>query len=606
MACGMYKFIKSFKYDKTSPKLVASSRSDTVMYTGGTIRPIVAGSVAKVDAIGFHDGKVHSVGSLNRVKSKMDSLKIKYATVKLSDGQTLLPGLIEPHVHFVPSAITMAWSDFGPYDGQDMRAPYNIDWLKQALASAKSALDSSGDLKKGAWILGTGLDPSLMPFNLSTVRPSGLNKLITFEADTIDCLEPSTPVYVISASGHTGYVNTPAIQLIYDANPDIKQSYPTFAEYREHVNAAGGMQEFEEMLFAVKAIPTFQFEIASIFEHLDSFVDTALSRGATLIYDATASDDTIKAVDQYLKVHPNKIRVGYATMIESLAAAENLPEYKPLTKIFKNNYAGCVKLVSDGSNQGLTGYQSDTYRCEPAGNVGAFNFPPFSQPKEMTPDSEFTKMVQTIVDKGWPIMCHANGDMAIKLTLDAFKIALKGESGIPKRHRIEHCSLVDKETLERMSDLGISPSFLVGHIGYWGYTFKNAIFEEKSNILGVCQSALQKGMKISFHSDCTVSPMGPLRMMEQAITRIMEEDPEKNVLNVSERVTPEQALKVATNNGAWQCQVDEFVGSLEEGKLADYVILAEDPITRGKLNPVGMRDIPVLETWVNGVCRFKK
>ena len=265
-----------------------------------------------------------------------------------------------------------------------------------------------------------------------------------------------------------------------------------------------------------------------------------------------------------------------------------------------------AKLVSDGANQGLTGYQSDTYRCEPAGNFGAFNYPPFSHPDEMTPDSEFTKIIQKIVDKGWPIMCHANGDKAIKLTLDAFKIALKGESAIPKRHRIEHCSLVDKETLERMSDLGISPSFLVGHVGYWGYTFKNAIFEEKSNILGVCQSALQKEMKISFHSDCTVSPMGPLRMMEQAITRIMEEDPDKNVLNASERVTPEQALKVVTNNAAWQCQVDEWVGSLEEGKLADYVILAEDPITRGKLNPVGMRDIPVLETWVDGVCRFKK
>ena len=206
----MNKLIKSFKYDKTTSKSVATSRSATVMYTGGTIRPIVAGSVAKVDAIGFHLGKVHAVGSLSCVKAKMDSLKTKYSTVKLSDGQTLLPGLIEPHIHFVPSAIILAWYDFSPYDGQDMRAPYNTDWLRQAITSAKSALESSGDLAKGAWILGTGLDPSLMPFNVTTTRPNGLNKLITLEADIIDNLEASTPVYVVSASMHTAYVNTPA------------------------------------------------------------------------------------------------------------------------------------------------------------------------------------------------------------------------------------------------------------------------------------------------------------------------------------------------------------------------------------------------------------
>ena len=79
----------------------------------------------------------------------------------------------------------------------------------------------------------------------------------------------------------------------------------------------------------------------------------------------------------------------------------------------------------------------------------------------------------------------------------------------------------------------------------------------------------------------------------------MEQDPQLQVLNACEKLTPAQALRTVTYDAAWQCHADQFVGSLEKNKFADYVILAEDPIT--KSNPVGMRDIPVLETWVGGV-----
>ena len=76
----------------------------------------------------------------------------------------------------------------------------------------------------------------------------------------------------------------------------------------------------------------------------------------------------------------------------------------------------------------------------------------------------------------------------------------------------------------------------------------------------------------------------------------MERDPDGKVQNPNEKITPEQALRAVTYDAAWQCNVDQWVGPLEEGKSADYVILAEDRITRR--NPVDMHDIPVLETWL--------
>ncbi len=601
MACGFSNFAEFFKLDELASESIETDskfswhHSQSVMYTGGIIRPIVDGKVDKVEAIGFHDGKVNAVGTEAYVMAKMSGLNPTHH--RLPDGHTLLPGLIAPHLHIVAKAILSSWNDFGPFEGQKLRLKYDADYLKLLIAKAKSKF---GVFESHYWILGFGVDPSLMPFTRATGR--GLNQLIPLGPKVMDTMENEHPIYIIAASGHTAYVNTAAIKKIYHAllNIELRKRFQTYDAYEKFVIENGGLQEAKNMVPAFLAISPTRLHLLSVLKNLDEFVDEALSHGVTMMYDAASLGPTIAVISAYLLWRGDKIRIGYAKICESLDDIEKLHEYKAMDE-FKNNHAGSVKIISDGSNQGLTGYQKEAYKCEPGGK-GKFNFP--LKADKITAHSEFAKMVQGAINKGWPLMIHANGNKAIQLTLDAYELALKGESGLNKRHRIEHCSLADETALDRIKSLGISPSFLIGHVGYWGYVFKNAIFEEKANLLDVCQSALQKDMCISFHSDCPVTPIGPLRYMEQAVTRVMEEDPARNVLNEKERVTREQALKIITYNAAWQCHVEKWVGSLEEGKLADYVILKEDPITR--VDPVGIRDIPVLETWVGGRCVFEK
>lgn len=597
MTCGFSKLVDFFKLEELPADFEKKERwpdTHSMMYTGGTIRPIIDGKVDKVEAIGFHEGKVYAVGTENHVRAKMN--KFKPSCIHLSDEQALIPGMIDPHLHIVPKAVFMAWEDFSPFNGQKLRKNYNLDYLKKAIANAKSKF---GNTDTDKWILGTGVDPSLMPF---TIVSDGLNQLTSLGTSAIDAMEDKNPVFIMAASGHTAYVNTPALERIYHSllNVKLRENFPEFEDYNKFVCDQGGLQEADNMKPAFLAIPLTQLHILSLYKNIDSFVDEALSRGVTMMYDAAAIAPTIGILNVYLLFHQNKIRIGYAKVCSSLADVQKLPDYTPMSE-FKNNHAGSVKIVSDGSNQGLTGYQNEPYCCEP-GKEGAFNFP--HDEDKITSDSEFAMMVKTATDKGWPLMIHANGNKAIEFTLEAYKLALEGKSGLTKRHRIEHCSLVDDKTLDRIKSLGISPSFLIGHVGYWGYAFKNAILEDKADLLDICQSALKKDMCITLHSDCFVTPIGPLRLMEQAITRIMEEDPAGNVLNAQEKITPEQALKVVTYNAAWQCHVEKWIGSLEEGKMADYVILGEDPITRA--DPVGIRDIPILETWVEGRCMYKK
>ena len=544
---------------------------------GRNYTPCFRGSADKVvEAVGFHDGKVVAAGNKGDVVGKMESVAGSYTTCELSKGQTLLPGLIEPHVHIVSTAlITAGWNDFGPFKDQEL-VVYNPHFLKLKIAAVKPFW--------GFWILGYGVDPSLMPFE---VNEGSLNVLQRFECDTVDKMESSIPVFMLSASGHTAYVNTVALRAVFDSG---NSGYDSFEKYKKAVDDNGGLQEMEQIIPALKAVPKLQLLgcVLKLLEGLGSLFRLATQRGVTMLYDAAVSKSQRIILDLYLALHPLSVRVGYAHLCTSKEAADKLDKYHPITAPLKF-FQGSVKIISDGSNQGLTGYQFEHYCCEPEKNFGKFNFCV----------DEFNDMVKAVVDKGWPLMIHGNGDKAISNILDAYQTALGGESGLTKRHRIEHCSLLDEATLQRMVKMGISPSFLIGHVGYWGYVFRNAIFEEKALTLDVCQSAIQHGLRITLHSDYFVSPLGPLRMMEQAITRIMERDPNHEVLNASEKLTPSQALRAVTYDAAWQCHVDQWVGSLEEGKLADYIILEEDPITRS--NPVGMRNIPVLETWVGGV-----
>ncbi len=451
--------------------------------------------------------------------------------------------------------------------------------MKQKVADAKKLTHLP------FWILGHSLDPSMMPFE---VVEGDLNVLQRFDCDVMDEVEKEFPVMILSASGHTFYINTAALFLVYEkAKPD----YDTFEAFRKHVNDAGGLQEMEEMNLALSAVPLEQLHQAMLQsdKSLDSFFKLARERGVTLMYDAAMSEKQLHTLAEYLKKYPSSVRIGYALLCSSVEEAQQLDPYKPLTEM-KQLYQGSVKIISDGSNQGLTGYQHEAYLCEPADNTGLFNFS----------EKDFKDIVKIIVsEKKWPVNIHANGNKAIDLTLSAYEAALGGESGLTKRHRIEHCSLLDDEAIEKLFNLGISPSFLIGHVGYWGYAFKNGIFEEKADLLNRCQSVLQKGIRLTLHTDFMVSPLGPLRLMEQSITRIMEQDPQGKALNEGEKITPAQALRAVTYDAAWQCHVDKWVGSLEIGKLADYVILAEDPIT--KTDPVGIRNINVLETWIGGI-----
>ncbi|PSK91550.1 amidohydrolase [Taibaiella chishuiensis] len=562
--------------------------AQTLMFSGGTIRPMIEGKVDTVAAIGIADGQVAVAGDEDKVKNYMEQHHPGFRQRVLKDGETLLPGLIEPHVHIVPTALLMGWLDLGGFDGQELRKGYSVEMITKLIR------DQVPSVKKGEWLLGYGLDPALMPLIDDN------KNLVTINAILLDKITVEVPVLILAASMHTLYANTPALEKIYhntsngvSANPD----YPKLIEYLEKTH--GRLQEAPGMDPAIKTIPTQQVKDMALqsFEHIKAFLKTANERGVTFLYDAGMTGGMKALLEAYLEIHNRVVRIGAAEICDA-KSVDSLKPYKKHEK-YEDVYIGNVKIVSDGSNQGLTGYQSEPYLCKPKENYGIFNFgAPDTRPK--TPPSDYNNLVETVIaGKGWPLMIHANGNRAVQFAIDVYanNIPKQQEQGL--RHRIEHCSLLTQDQLVVMKKLGVSPSFLIGHVGYWGYAFEQAIFQDKSNMLDLCKSALEQGMRITLHSDHQVSPLGPLRMMEQSITRITEAIPGEHVLNEVECITAEQALTAITYDAAWQCNAEQWTGSLVAGNFADFVILAEDPLK--VKNPYKyMRHIPVLETWVDG------
>ncbi|MGF1751121.1 amidohydrolase [Vibrio cionasavignyae] len=606
----------------------------------GYIQTMAGGQDLMVQAVGVIDGKFVAVGSFKDVVATMPKSAEKHL---IHSGQTLLPGLIEPHLHIIPTAAYNLMVDVGPFYGQDLLSnakpnnPYNIKFIKKQLRTG-----ASGNKKQ--WIMGRGVDPSLL-----------VDKDKTFNAQVLDGVSDTQPVFLMNASMHLAYINSVAIEMVQTGLMEFS------------VSDDGILKELAQIVPVMKFIASQMYatgnEQAELREKLDREVQKIFSkaseRGVTYMLDAgvlpqdlSASQSVTSGETQTPYGYPDPIfnQPAYLSWCASKAECEVRVSGALATtslRDFNQNIIGkyqpnmgdemfniaYIKLIADGSNQGLTGYQYTPYQCDE--NFERFDQMSATQSNRANSNSdekgplakqtnegifnygyplEFNALVNRAVDGGWPVMVHSNGDHSTTRTLQAFKQAgVSQSSKQQRRDRIEHASLLSDEHLSDMEILGISPSFLIGHVGYWGWVFQQTIFgTDKANLLDRCHSALNRhGMKISLHSDNSVTPLGPLRFMEQAITRIMEGAPQTlspQVLNDVECISRFEALKSVTYDAAWQCHAEKWVGSLETGKCADFVLLSENPVTyvceQDGFSAKGMRNIPVLETWKGGVKRY--
>jgi predicted amidohydrolase YtcJ len=143
----------------------------------------------------------------------------------------------------------------------------------------------------------------------------------------------------------------------------------------------------------------------------------------------------------------------------------------------------------------------------------------------------------------------------------------------------------------------VIPGFTIGHVDYWGEAFHDHLVgPERASRIDPSADFKKAGGRFAYHSDSPVSNVSPLNYISEGAGRLWQKPPRK-VLGPDERVTVDDAIRAVTINAAYELMSDDKVGSLEVGKLADFVVLESNP----RKTPVDqIRNIKVRETWVDG------
>jgi predicted amidohydrolase YtcJ len=536
------------------------SEQETTVFTGGTVLTVDA-DFSEAEAIAVRGNRILAVGTDAKVrKAAGNSAKI----VNLR-GKTVLPGFVDPHTHVIAGSVVDAIMDY-----VGMARFQTTDDVLAYIAGRVA------ETPTGEWLVFRNFDPAVQ---------EGLDALTFSELDSISL---DHPIFVMNASGHLAYANSRAFEAAGIAT-DVKN--PPGGEFvRDAGGKLNGVMRNNVAFIKVASKYPAMMEADPV-EGLINLLDKWGALGLT-----TVSELSLGALSQ--SPADAQVMAAAAHSGRLNARIRAYPFYTLGTKTWDEanihqgdgnamaRIAG-YKLVADGSNQGFTGLQRDPY----LGTVDDRGLA-YMSPEELT-----TTALER-AEKGWHLAIHGNGDSAIDNILDTCE-ALR-DAGIDLanvRPRIEHCSILHDEQIVRMKDLGVSASFLIGHVHYWGVALRDEVFgEEKAQLLDRCRSVEEAGVGFSLHSDFLVTDPNPLHMIEMAVTRTTWKETDY-VLAPQERISVESAIRALTSEAAWQLFSEHEIGSLEPGKFADFVILDKDPRS---VNPNSIKMIMVIETWMDG------
>ena len=197
------------------------------------------------------------------------------------------------------------------------------------------------------------------------------------------------------------------------------------------------------------------------------------------------------------------------------------------------------------------------------------------------------------------VNCHANGDVAIDLVLTAYERAQKLFPRFDPRPKITHCTLINDRLLRRMQALGAVPAVFTTYAYYNSDKF-HFYGEERLQRTMAYRSFLDAGIRAAAGSDFSPGPFAPLMGIQGMVTRTGWNG---ETWGANQRISVDEALEVNTINGAYNSHKEAIKGSITPGKLADFVVLADDPHTVSKEK---IKDIEIVETVTGGLTVYER
>ncbi len=557
----------------------AGEQADAI-FINGDILTMASTDPTYAEALAVTDGKIAYVGT------KDEALKLKGDATKLIDlhGHTLLPGFIDGHGHMIYYGKNMVDADLVGVTS----IPELIERMK-----AHAAKTAPGD-----WIVGFGYSVPMLKENR---HPT---------AAELNEISPDRPIMVVDNSGHNGAGNSGVFKIL---GIDASTKNPEGGSYARNPDGSLAGPLEETALFAVREQrPSFTGKLADEVAINGSKLwvsygqTTAQECGVGLGKDdidiiRNAIDKKLLPIDLYLCAKDSTVNdvlaASYAVASEydvnNEGAATRLLAARPdLDKRYINRVRlGGIKLWLDGSIP--TAWFSEAYTHNPPDKQGDYRG--FQQVPDDYVNGAFDQFWKT----GIQINMHMNGDAAAEQALKAVERAEKLHGVHDSRPVFIHATYMRPDQIERMKKAGAFPTFTVGSLPLGG---EAAVYfwGEKRAAASMPMNTLEKmGIKFSLNHDAPILPRPDvLALVDAAVNRTTATG---QVVGPDERISPYVALKAVTAYPAFQIKEEATKGTLEQGKLADLVILEQNPL---KVDPHAIKDIKVLETIKEGNTVF--
>ncbi len=527
------------------------------------------------DAICIFRDKIISVGTEKKVRRDLKNFleqsekdnKIELKEINLN-GLCIVPGFIDAHMHPI---ITLYY-----------KTQIKLSEVKsyKELERILKREDTSRD--EGEWLLG---------FDLMEDRFTDKDEQYFPDRFKLDSLCSNRPVIIFRYDGHICSVNSKALEYININKTNVQEFMTPSGEIR--VDAEGsptGVFTEEATSFVLEKAPMPSNE--RLKEISKRFSDELASYGITtcgVIIQAGELGIAGKAGRMelpFLKylIKENLIEQDYVIFLVTNRFKKLNQVNRSLLKILDKNdkiIVGGLKLWGDGGFGAFTAYMFEPFSDSLEGKTGFM----------ITKKDELLKIFRETYDSGFNLACHAVGDKANRIVVDVYKELLdetqKERGNI--RCRIEHASLINNETLKDAADLGIvivsQPMFINSEYEW----LEKRLGPKRIKNTYPFRSIIDYGIILAGASDAPIESPDVLKAIQISITR-------KGFVP-EQAITAYEGLKMFTWNAAYALGQEKIKGSLEKGKLADFVILEKDIIT---LPSEEIANIKILETYHRG------
>lgn len=509
---------------------MAGDRAD-IIFSGGPVHTVDArNSIA--EAVAVSDGRILAVGSTAEVHATAGP---STQQVDLR-GRSVLPGLIDAHQHF--SGVG------GAQESIDCKAP-GMDSIR---ALQEEVRRRAGLLPAGSWIRGRGYNQDYL---VEQRHPNRMDW---------DAVAPDHPVIFTRTCGHIVSFNTKAMEL---AGLDPQAPDVDGGRYDRDMdgNLTGVAYERATGPLRVPSEPTRE----EYRRWLLLANEANLAAGCTSVHDAGGmAGDTMNLATELVDRDDLQVRIYAFVTVNGL----DHPHVPMLNTGFRSGFGndhlriGAFKVMTDGSSSGPTAATRQPYDIDPEDSGIAY-----------WRQDDLDGLIGRAHYGGWQCTVHAVGDRAIEQTLTAMERAQRDHPREGLRHRIDHCGITPSDLQDRIVRFGIVPAMQPAFFWEFGDGYIKNYGRHRADVMFPAKSLMDRGVVVAASSDSPVTDYRPLFQIEQAITRATLSG---DVCGPDERVDLTTAIRMQTINAAYASFDEAKKGSLEPGKLADLVVLADD------------------------------